>query len=410
MKNQNPAVAAAADRLAELRGAERVARVRFEKARAAAMKAGAAALSASSKEFQDLDATGRTLDRVVEDVARAERTMARMASVEFQDEGRAVRAEHPADVDGFKAAFAAWLGENGSEALSNPHVELTAKSLPFIRKANIQNALTTSSTIPAVPWRQPGFEPIANPTLALLGMIQWLPTDSPNVQYMAETLLTSGAVETPEGNASVEAAVIYAPATTAAKNIPMTIPATRQVVSDGPNMEAFLEGRLLFGVQLRLQSQVIAGDGTGENLTGILHSSILTQAKGGDTNGDAVMKAKTAIRIATATHYEPDVLLLHPTDAQTLALAKGTNNQYLFDPAGSDTWGLRPCVTTAVPVGAPVVGAAAACEGYLVDDLLVAMTDSHSDHFTKNILDFIVSGRWAFAVRQPNAFCQVTGF
>ena len=51
------------------------------------------------------------------------------------------------------------------------------------------------------------------------------------------------------------------------------------VVAD-PQMRTLIDGQLRYGLQYRLESQIVAGAGSGEDLKGIVNQSgILTQAK-----------------------------------------------------------------------------------------------------------------------------------
>jgi hypothetical protein len=62
------------------------------------------------------------------------------------------------------------------------------------------------------------------------------------------------------------------------------VPATRRSLSDVGQLRTLIESQLRYGLEYRLESEVVNGDGSGENLTGILQTSnILSQAKGSDS-------------------------------------------------------------------------------------------------------------------------------
>ena len=82
------------------------------------------------------------------------------------------------------------------------------------------------------------------------------------------------------------------------------------------------------GVELALDIELINGGGVAPHLLGVLNfSGIQTQAKGADTNYDAIRKAITKVR--KFAFVEPDAVVLHPDDDEKLALAKDSAGQYL---------------------------------------------------------------------------------
>ena len=126
---------------------------------------------------------------------------------------------------------------------------------------------------------------------------------------------------------------------------------------------------------------------------------------------DAIENAITAIRLGTGGWYEPSVLLIHPTDAQMLTELKSTISGYVFEPGRPLTpFGLRTVVTPAVNVTQPIVGCPESLTGFVRGDIFVALSDAHRDFFMRHLIQIYCEGRFALAVRQPAAWCQITGF
>jgi HK97 family phage major capsid protein len=85
-------------------------------------------------------------------------------------------------------------------------------------------------------------------------------------------------------------------------------------------------------------AQIIAGDGTGENLLGLLaQTGILTRAIGADTALDAVEKAFTDLRVGAA-YVAPNLLVIHPSTFSSLRRTKDTTGRYLTtaDPTAAE--------------------------------------------------------------------------
>jgi HK97 family phage major capsid protein len=57
------------------------------------------------------------------------------------------------------------------------------------------------------------------------------------------------------------------------KTIAHWIPATKRALADVGQLRTLIDARLQDGVNLRLDSQMINGDATGENLRGILNTT-----------------------------------------------------------------------------------------------------------------------------------------
>ena len=255
--------------------------------------------------------------------------------------------------------------------------------------------------------------PIPVRQIRALDLVSVGTTDSDTVEWTEETTLTDAAAETAYGTAAPESAYGYTKQSTTVKRIPHFVPATKGSLMDGGRLRSLLENRLMRGVRLRLESQVVAGDGVGENLQGIYDVVTQAQALGADTRFDAVHKAITVVRV----NYfdEPTAIGIHPNDYEQVVLEKDTAGNYVHGRAASEgsvqtLWGLLPVVSTVFTEGTPLVGDYSAAELAVRTGVSVAASDSHSDFFTKGLVALLAEMRAAFFVTQPLAFCEITGF
>lgn len=250
--------------------------------------------------------------------------------------------------------------------------------------------------------------------ISVLDVITIGTTDSDTVEWTKETTTTDAAAETAYGTAASEAAYGWTKQSTTVKRIPHFVPATKGSLADSGQLRTLLTSRLQRGVNLRVETQVVAGDGTGDNLTGIkVVSGTGSIALGSDTRFDAVHKAITNVR--TNAYTEPGVIGLHPSDYEDLVLEKDADGNYVHGRSASEAsvttvWGLVPVVSTVFSTGTAVVGDYSEAVLWLRDGVSVAMSDSHSDFFTKGLVAILAEARAAFAVLQPKAFCKITGF
>lgn len=246
-------------------------------------------------------------------------------------------------------------------------------------------------------------------------------TDSDTVEYARQTSFTNVAAETAEATAVTtgtkpEATIAFEKVTATVRTIAHWLPATRRSLADAGQMRTLIDSQLRYGLEFRLEDQIANGNGTGENLTGIINTSnILSQAKGSDTVADAIHKAITQIRLA---YLEPNGVAMHPTDWELLRLSRdgggsvSASGSYLYGPPALAVepriWGLDVAVTPAVPDDTAIVGDFTKAVLWLREGAQVLATDSHDDFFVKNLVAILAEMRAAFGVLLPSAFCKVT--
>ena len=448
MKRKSKELAALAAAIDAKRSEAKVAYKAFEETKVKAL-ADPTVLDTDSTAFTALDDAGKAYDTLCDEIAQMEDRFQRVSDLVGTDEpaapttglvadlmrGMGVPVDQDAgdrraqqgplvDVAAFMTGFREWRDGIGSATIHDPRQHFGSmpaqKLIDRARVSEILNATVTTANYPSVPFRRPGIVPALLENLDVLDIITFVPTDAEVIQYVTEAAFTNLAAETAEASAAPEGAENFTLASVSCQWIPFTIPETRQILADEPRLQAFIQNRIVWGVRDRLMNQVIKGDGTGQNLTGLLNwANILDQLK--QTTGsplqpqvDAVHKAKTQVIVNTKGMYTPRVFGIHPTDFEELVLTKDTLGRYIFGGPQSDgagtIWGMLPVVHPMFATGKPWVGDMAGCEGYIREDVSLAVTDSHSDHFTKGIVDFLASGRFAFAVLQPKAFCTISNF
>lgn len=198
-----------------------------------------------------------------------------------------------------------------------------------------------------------------------------------------------------------------------------------EMVEDLPFWVSEVNNRGLYLLSMFEEAQLLNGNGTGTNLTGLLNRSgiqTVTQASTGFTGEgpqDAIFRGLTAVQ--TATGLTADGIIINPADYQTLRLSKDANGQYFgggffsgeygnggvtFQPP---LWGVNTVVSAAVPAKTVVVGAfQAAATVYRKGGVRVESTNSDLGKFTKNLITTRIEERIALAVRIPTAVVKIT--
>lgn len=254
-------------------------------------------------------------------------------------------------------------------------------------------------------------QPIATRPLAVVDLIPDGTTTASSVIYMEETTFTNNAAETAEGAAKPEAALALTEVTEPVRKIAVWIPVTDEQLDDVPQVRSYLENRLGFMVRQRLDSQLLVGDGTAPNLSGITdRSGIQTQAKGADPTPDAVFKAM--MKIVANAFAEPNGAVFHPLDWQDIRLLRTTDGVYIWgnpsDAGPERIFGLPVVVTTGMTQNTGLVGDFNQCQLFVRSGLELQVGFINDD-FQKNRQSIRAELRVAFAVYRPAAFATVTG-
>jgi HK97 family phage major capsid protein len=210
------------------------------------------------------------------------------------------------------------------------------------------------------------------------------------------------------------------PVTEALKKIAGFIKESDEILEDMPWYASVINGRLLYQLGLIEENQLLAGDGNGTNLSGILDRAIQSETSAGATDdADAIFRAMTKVSVGST--LDADGLVIHPTDYQNLRLAKDSNDQYYgggffagqYGQGGiimqPPVWGLRTVVTPAIPAGTALVGAFAQAGSVIrKGGVRVESTNTDEDDFTNNRITIRAEERLTLAVRRPYGFVEVT--
>jgi HK97 family phage major capsid protein len=207
-----------------------------------------------------------------------------------------------------------------------------------------------------------------------------------------------------------ESALAWAKVTTPVRTIAHWIPITKRALSDAAQVRSIIDAFLRYGLEEELEDQMIAGDGTGENLEGLSNVSGV-QAQAWDTNLlTTTRKAKTKVRLVGRS--VANAYLLNPSDLEAIDLLQDNEARFYFGgPSGVGTagtlWGLPVIETEAVPAGTGYVGDFRKAVLWDREQASITISDSHANFFIRNMVAILAEMRAAFGVIQPNAFVEI---
>lgn len=238
-------------------------------------------------------------------------------------------------------------------------------------------------------------------------------TSQSSVEYPRMTGFTNSAATVAEMALKPESNMTFDMETAPVRTIAHWIAASKQVLDDTPMLESLIDTQLLYGLALTEDAQLLLGDGTGQNLHGILPQATAFSATGipaGSTSFvDRLRWAKLQARKAL---LPADAVVLNPEDWAKIEMLKDADNRYLFSAFTSGAeqrlWGLRVVESDAIAAGTFLVGAfSTGAQIWDREDANVEVSTDDRDNFVKNALTIRAEERLALTVYRPNAF--ITG-
>lgn len=161
-----------------------------------------------------------------------------------------------------------------------------------------------------------------------------------------------------------------------------------------------------YDLKLQEETQLLSGNGSENNLTGLFNRGIQTMDK--DELSDADRLSKAALQITTTTNFQADAYVMNPLDFWKLTIAKDANGNYLNLTDGAKLWNIPTVATAAITEGTALVGAFKSAKVLRKGGLVVKMTDSDTDDFLHFKQKCRVSERLGLQVKYPKAFVKVT--
>lgn len=283
---------------------------------------------------------------------------------------------------------------------------------------SVKATMTTVASAVAQPQVTGGVLPILFNRLTVADLMPQATTNSSVVRSIVETTATNAAATVAEEGLKPESSLVFDEVDERVAKIATILRASDEMLDDLGWVTGYINGRGTLFVRLEEEDQLLNGDGTSPNLSGILDRAGLQTAEGGGITADNIYNQITNIR--ADAFLEPDALVIHPTDWETLRLTKDSNNQYYAGGpftgaygnngiASDSIWGLRAVVTPAIAAGTALVGAfATSAQIFRRSGITVDVTNTDGEDFRYNRVAFRFEERLALAVYRPQGFGTVT--
>lgn len=279
-------------------------------------------------------------------------------------------------------------------------------------RIEVKNTLTGADATVA-PDRKPGIVAGAFQPLTLESLYRHVPTGSNAVEFTKEASFTNSGAEAAEGAQKAESAITFSLVNMPISTVAHWIKISRQLANDNAALAAYVDLRMRYGVNRRVETQLAAGDGAAPNISGFLDAGNFTAHGYADANLGATLKKLVLIRKIIgdleAAGYLPDAIVLNPADWATIEIDLFTvaAGKVLYDVNENGVprlFGRR--VVTSVGMTADNLAVGAFGDHgtiYEREGVVVEMSDSDSDNFTKNLITLRAERRLALATEVPAA-------
>lgn len=358
-------------------------------------------MTKAAKEIADQALSGLTTAKSAMDAMEA-----RLADVEAK--GTRPGGGNGDEVKSFGAQVAAYDGIK----------ELSRKERPSVR-IELKAITTADGSAGGMIQSQRETEIVGLPKrtdLVLRDLLTVVPIATGSVEYPKQTVRTNAAAPVAEVAAKPYSNYGWSKDTVTVKTIAHLAKLTRQALDDAPRLEAEVDTEMRYGLGLQEDSQILLGDGTGENLYGLMPQATAYALPTGATLPDPASPIdvlRMAMLQSVLALYPADGVVLNPIDWANIELTKDAAGGYIFaNPQGvaSPTlWGKPVVQTVSMTVGDFLTGGfkmAATLYDRLQPEVLIS--SENADDFEKNLLTMRCEERVALAVKRAAALIKGT--
>lgn len=298
-----------------------------------------------------------------------------------------------------------------SNSASRAEIEVTKSDLAAMKEVKV-----TSAGVVA-PVYDTTIQPGIRQELRIRDLLTAIPVTGQNYTYFREKLHTRGAGMVAEGGTKPTSDVTFESATDRVKKIAVWMPVTEEALADVPQMQGYIQELLRYDLKLEEENQILKGDGTGENLNGLMTQATIYDAnltKAGDTSIDIVRRGIYQVR--KQSKLSADGVVMSELDWMNIELQKDGENRYLFaNLQGLVTpilWG-RPVITSDsmdegdADAGGEFLIANFARAAILFDRMsYLFKMGLINDMFIKNMMALLAEERLGLGVRRKEALVK----
>lgn len=341
---------------------------------------------------------------------------------QLAEQGR-VDTEVKAEVKALSEKFESTITEIAQKldsAKDNPQVKMTAgaefvKSEEFqalaagktkFARIEVKNTILGSPTTTTSPDYRPGVVGGPFRPLSIRDVMPQFQTNTDLVVLTREASFTNNAAEVAQGVLKPESAITFNKYNVPVETVAHWLKVSKQLTQDAPAVISYIENRLKWGVEARIDTQLLVGNGTSPNISGLMDAGNFTvyTPVAADSLVKAINRAKYQL---WAIGYVPDTVIVNPADWGAQEIATGTDGHFLYGlpgmASGMNPFGLRIVISAAMPAGQFLVGNFSIATGVWNREGTTIEMGYVDDDFTRNLITMLAEARLGLEVSVPAA-------
>lgn len=299
--------------------------------------------------------------------------------------------------------FKSLKGAAGQRGKANLEVKATITSLTTDAAGSAGDLVQTT--------RLPGIIAPPDRKLTIRDLLMQGRMDGNALEYVRETGFTNNAGMVAEGTKKPQSDIKFDLISTTAKVIAHYMKASRQILDDASQLQSYIDGRLRYGLAFKEEQQILNGDGTGQNLLGIIpQATAYVRPTGVTPSSETIIDTlRYAMLQAVLAEYPASGHVLNPIDWASIETLKDSTGQYIIgNPQGAASptlWRLPVVETQAITAGKFLTGGFS-MGAQIFDRWLsrVEVATENEDDFINNLVTILAEERLALAVYRPEAF------
>lgn len=275
-------------------------------------------------------------------------------------------------------------------------------------RVELKNTILADNTTTTWLDQIPGVVPGAFLPLNVYRSLPQFSTGTDTVTLMREASFTNNARGQTEGQEKAQSAVTFNKYNVVIETVAHWLKVSKQLLADSPAVVSYIETRLRFGVDSAVDNQLMNGNGTSPNLSGLLDSGNYTVYT--PTSGDNLIQAINRAKYQLwAIGYIADTVYVNPADwgAQEIERENGSNGMYLYGAPGTisglNPFGIRVVITPRITAGTFLVGQTAVATGVWNRSGTVIEMGYEDNDFTSNLVTVLGEVRLGLGVTVPAA-------
>lgn len=305
------------------------------------------------------------------------------------------------------------LKEKGNGSIKSYLAEKGRTGEIELKIDDMTQANSFSSTAVVQAQHVPGIKFDPDTTFRVRDLIAPGTTDSNGIEYVQEEAFTDSTDVTSEGQEYKQSDFDLKLKTATVRKITAYIIVSEEMLEDVEGLNSYISLRLPSKMKLKENYQLLYGDGTGINLSGLTKNATAYVDELADTKVSEIDILVSALKQVRTSEYDPTFALIHPTEALKIKLKKDDNGQYIqpwifMGNKDINLDGVRIIVSSAITAGDFLVGDGGAAQVFDRRQMTLEMTNTNEDNFIKGMVTVRISERITVAVYRPKGFIYGT--